>query len=99
MIKPIHKCQIHCHTVDPKQLEIMGLEDDPGKWMPFALHLDTVVACKLAADDEDQVPFGCSTLFTTTGDTYIIDTPYEEFLELFENYYSQDIEEDQQTEL
>jgi hypothetical protein len=31
---------------------------------------------------------GCTTIFTEPGDTYIIDTPYIEFMPLFKDYHS-----------
>jgi hypothetical protein len=66
----------------------MGLEEDRGKWLPFAFHLDAVVAIKLSTDEEDQIAYGCTTVFTEQGDTYIIDTPYEQFEQLFFLNYS-----------
>lgn len=85
----VHRCKIHCHTMDPAQLDLMGV-DDVGKWMSFAFHMDIVVAIKLAADQEDLLAYGCTTVFTENGDTYIIDTPYEEFELLFYNHHVDD---------
>lgn len=86
MSSVIHRCKIHCHTIDPDKMDLMGMEEDRGKWMPFSFHMGTVVACKLSSDEEDLLPFGCTTIFTEQGDTYIIDTPYEEFEESFVRY-------------
>lgn len=82
MNKLIHTCRIHCHSMDPDQADLMGMEDE-GKWMSFAIRLDVVIAIKLTSDDEDQPLFGCTSVFTEYGDTYIIDTPYEEFEKKF----------------
>jgi hypothetical protein len=79
----VHKCKIHCHTIDPLKLDVMGMDDDKGKWMSFAFHMGIVVACKLSSDEEDLLAYGCTTVFTDQGDTYIIDTPYREFEEKF----------------
>lgn len=84
----IHKCKIHCHSIDPTQMDLMGLDEDKGKWLPFALHMGVVVAIKMATDEEDQLAYGCTTIFTEQGDTYIIDTHYEEFEELFAAYHA-----------
>ena len=84
----IYTCNIHCHTINPDKLDLMGLDEDPGKWMPFAFHLDHIVACKLASDDEDLLVKGCTTLFTDNGDTYIIDTPFLEFQEIFKAFHN-----------
>jgi hypothetical protein len=73
--------------MDPSQLDLMGLEDDPGKWMPFSFLIGIVTACKLATDDSSLSAYGCTTVFTTTGDSYVIDTPYEEFEKIFEEYH------------
>jgi hypothetical protein len=87
MTNPIHRCKIHCHTIDPNKMDVLGIEEDKGKWMSFAFHIGTVVGCKLSTDEEDLLPFGCTTIFTEQGDTYIIDTPYEEFEEKFIQYH------------
>lgn len=77
-----HVCNIHCHTLDVDKMEMMGIEDK-GQWMPFAIDTDSVVACKLTSLEEDTLTFGCTTLFTENGDTFIIDTPYDKFLKIF----------------
>lgn len=84
----IHTCNIHCHTLDIEKVELMGLEDR-GQWMPFAFHLDVVVAVKLTSMDEDSLVYNCTTVFTEHGDTYIIDTPYKSFLPMFVGHYDQ----------
>ena len=81
----IHKCNIHCHTVDIDKAELMGL-DDKGRWMPFTFLVGIVVSIKLTSDDEEALVNGCTTIFTDSGDTYIIDTPFLEFQELFIKY-------------
>lgn len=83
----IHTCNIHCHTMDLDRANLMGIEDK-GKWLPFAFHLDIVVACKMTTDDEEEPVYGCTTVFTDAGDSYIVDTPYEQFLTLFQLYYN-----------
>ena len=82
-----HSCNLHCHTIDPDKLELMGLEDN-GKWMPFTFHMDIVIACKLTSDEEDQNVVNCTTIFTESGDAYIIDTPYVEFHKMFKSYHN-----------
>ena len=82
----IHSCNIHCHSIDLDKVELMGIEDK-GQWMPFAFHLDVVVAIKLTSQEEDSFVYNCTTVFTEHGDNYIIDTPYVEFLPLFTEHY------------
>jgi len=81
----IHKCNVHCHSVDPKDKELMGLEDD-GKWLPFAIDMDIIVACKLSTDEEEELAYNCTTIFTEYGDTFILDTLYEDFIVKWEDY-------------
>lgn len=88
----IHTCNIHCHTLDLDKADLMGI-DDKGKWLPFAFHMDVVIACKLTTDEEDLLPFGCTTVFTDHGDSYIIDTPYNEFQTIFQMYHSDSTKE------
>ena len=78
----IHKCKVQCHTIDPKTVELTGMKDS-GKWMPFIFFMDMVEAAKLSSDEEDHEAYGCTTIFTTQGDTFIIDTPHEEFFKKF----------------
>jgi hypothetical protein len=63
----------------------MGIEDN-GKWMPFIFHMDMVEAAKLTSDESPIPTYGCTTIFTRSGDAYIIDTPYQEFFQLFKEY-------------
>jgi len=84
----VHRCNLHCHSMDPETLEMMGIEQDRGKWLPFAFDLNIVVACKLTSDEEDQPTYNCSTIFTEFGDTYIIDTPYTLFQDIFASFYN-----------
>jgi hypothetical protein len=86
----IHRCKLHCHTIDPLKLEVMGMDDDIGKWLPFSFHMGIIIACKLSTDEEDLTPFGCTTVFTEAGDAYIIDTPYAEFEEKFVQFNEED---------
>lgn len=86
-IPPIHQCNLHCHAMDPMQVENMGIKD-PGKWLPFSIHMDIIVGCKLTSDDRDESTYNCTTLYTEQGDSFIIDTPYYEFNPLFIAYNS-----------
>lgn len=74
--------------MDLDKADLMGIQDK-GKWLPFAFHLDIVIACKLTTDDEEEIVSGCTTVFTDQGDTYIIDTPYTEFQTIFQLYHSE----------
>ena len=82
----IHTCNIHCHTMDLDRADLLGV-DDAGKWLPFAFHMDIVVACKMTTDDRDEEVYNCTTIFTDHSDTYIIDTPYTEFISVFQMYH------------
>lgn len=88
----IHECNINCRTMEPTMTEALGVVD-PGKWLPFAFHMDIVDAIKMAADDDDSDLLGCTTIFTATGDAYIIDTQYKKFLKLFIQHNKNQIDE------
>ena len=83
----IHQCKVQCHTMDTKTAEDLGIEDG-GKWLPFIFSMDIIDAAKLSSDEEDSPTYDCTTIFTNTGDTYIIDTPYTEFFKKFAEYNS-----------
>lgn len=82
----IHACNIHCRTIDLDQAELLAMEDK-GKWMPYIFLLDVVIGCKLSSDDEDDISYGCTTIFTEHGDSYVIDTPFTQFSKIFKEYY------------
>ena len=81
----VHKCKVQCHTMDAETAKKIGMEDS-GKWMPFIFDMAVVRMAKLTSDEEDASTFGCTTIFTESGDTYIIDTNYEEFFKKFSEY-------------
>jgi len=65
-----------------KDMENLGI-DDNGKWLPFIFDMEMVEAAKLSSDEEDSSTYNCTTIFTRSGDTYIIDTDPEEFFKKF----------------
>ena len=81
----LHECNINCHSMDASKMQDLGIED-LGKWVPFIFRLDIVEAAKMTSDDDNMNIYGCTTIFTNTGDNYIIDTPYKEFFDLFKEY-------------
>lgn len=82
----IHKCKVQCHTISPTDIDKFGLEEDNSKWLPFAIDLGTINAIKLTTDDHDASSYGCSTIFTNNGDTFILDTPYDKLLKKWSDY-------------
>lgn len=91
----IHECNIHCRTVDMDKSELLGMEDS-GHWMPFAFLLEIVIACKMASNDNEDISYKATTIFTDGGDAYIIDTPYKKFKTLWMAYMldENDVESD-----
>lgn len=85
----IHECKLHCHAIDPEQADIMNLTDE-GKWLPFAILLDVVVSCKMTIDDEDDKLYNCTTIFNDGGESFILDTPYHEFLKKWKAFHAQE---------
>ena len=87
----IHRCKVQCHTIHPQDMERMGITEDEVKWMPFVFSMHIIDAAKIASDEHDSDSYNCTTIYTTHGETYIIDTPYNEFFEKFEEYNNSDI--------
>lgn len=85
----LHECSLNCHTIEISKAESLGIKDS-GKWMPFIFHMDMVEAAKLTSEDEDTNVIGCTTIFSKTGDAYIIDTPYRDFFDLLKQYYEEE---------
>ncbi len=90
----MHNCNVHCHAHTSQDTELLGIED-PGKWLPFCFLLDVVVAIKQSTDDEEEGTYNCTTVFTDHGDSYIIDTPFYTFQEIWTSYLTPSQEEDE----
>lgn len=83
----IHECNVYCYNQPPDLLELMGKEDaEDGKWLPFAFSMELVDAVKMASDDDTKLTYNRTALFFNGGDTYIIDTPYKKFLNLWKDF-------------
>ena len=81
----IHECKVQCQSLDETAAELMGLKDDY-KWLPFIFDMDIVDAAKLSDDDVNSSTYNCTTIFTRSGDRYIIDTDYREFFKKYIKY-------------
>lgn len=92
----IHKCKVQCHAIDPNELESMGIKKDVGKWLPFAIDLGIVIAVKMSTDEVGEPTYNCSSIFCRDGNTFILDTPFDEFFTKWNNYINTlwDSEED-----
>ena len=65
-------------------MNLLGKDDlTVGKWLPFAFDISLVDAVKMSTDDIDSMLYKCTTVFLQSSDTYIIDTPYRDFLNLW----------------
>ena len=94
----IHECKVQCHTVNPSEMELLGIKEDTGKWLPFIFDMNMIIAAKLSSDEEDSPTYNCTTIFTDSGDTFIIDTPYEEFFKKYQEYNSLYIFKDEEND-
>lgn len=89
----IHKTRVFCHEVDPEKLEMLGMDEKvSGMWLPFTFRMDIVNAYKLTSSDIDhgKLTAGCTTVFTDNGDTFIIETPYQIFDDLYVRFIGED---------
>jgi len=82
----IHKCNVHCFSLDKDTSELLGKKSDEGKWMPFAVDISLIIAVKLSHDDDEKMTFGKTTIYLQDGDTFVIDTPYDVFLDKWERF-------------
>lgn len=95
----LHACNVHCHAMDSDEMNLLGIESDNGKWLPFTFLLDVVVAIKLTSDSEEDMTYNCTTIFKDDGDVFIIDTPYTTFQRIWKDYLMEVDEEEQDLEL
>jgi len=84
----IHKCKVQCHTVNPTEMDLLGIKEDEGKWLPFAIDLGVITAMKMSTDEVGESTTGCSTVFCNDGTSFILDTPYDELLDLWVEYFN-----------
>lgn len=82
----IHRCKVQCHTINPTEMDLFGMKDDNGKWLPFAIDLGVVTAAKVSTDEIGEPTYNCTSIFTNTGDTFILDTHYSDFMDKWESY-------------
>ena len=83
----VHECNVFCHSAESDLMELIGNEEslDVGKWLPFAIDITLVIAIKMTSDDKQSMVHKCTTVFLSTGDIYIIDTKYKNFLNIWRN--------------
>ena len=82
----IHKCKVQCHTVNPSEMDLLGINESGSKWLPFAIDLGTITAIKMSTDDKGEESYNCASIFTSNGDTFILDTPYHEMIDVWGKY-------------
>ena len=78
----IHSCNVHCHSISGTEAELLGIED-AGKWLPFSFIINTIIAIKQASDDEEERTFNCTTIFMENGESFVIDTPFYTFQQVW----------------
>lgn len=69
-------------------VEMLGISD-PGIWMPFCIEMKYIYAFKQTSNDNTDALYDCTTLYAVDGEAYIIDTPFNEFKDLFIKYKNQ----------
>jgi CMP-N-acetylneuraminic acid synthetase len=87
-----HECKVYCYSIPEEQAKSLNIEDQ-GRWLPFTIYLGSVNAFKMSTDEEDPTQF-CTTIYTDTGDVYIIDTPYVKFSKIWTKFMSDDVNDD-----
>ena len=82
----IHKCKVQCHSVNPTEMDLLGIKEDSGKWLPFAIDMGVITAVKMSTDEKGEATYNCSTIFCNNGDSFILDTSYMEMVDKWESY-------------
>jgi hypothetical protein len=67
-------------------MDLLGIKDDEGKWLPFAIDMGIINAVKMSTDEKGEATYGCATIFCSDGNSFILDTPYFELLEKWDDY-------------
>lgn len=82
-----HECKVYCHSLPQEQAEALNITDS-GKWLPFTVYLGCINAFKMSTDEDEEGTQFCTTVFTETGDAFILDTPYHEFSKIWKKFIS-----------
>lgn len=82
----IYECNVYCHSNPPDIEEMLGKTNDDGKWLPFAVDISLIDACKMSSDLPDDLTYRATSLFLQSGDTFVIDTPFKEFIKIWKQY-------------
>jgi hypothetical protein len=82
---------VYCHSITPEQAEVLNITDS-GKWLPFTIYLGCINAFKMSTDEDEEGTQYCTTVYTDTGDIYILDTPYPKFNTIWKKFM--DLEEE-----
>jgi hypothetical protein len=67
-------------------MDILGIKEDEGKWLPFAFDMSIVNAVKMSTDEKGEASYRCATIFCADGNSFILDTPYFDFVEKWDEY-------------
>jgi hypothetical protein len=67
-------------------MDLLGIKEDDSKWLPFAFDMGIINAVKMSTDEKGEISYKCSTIFCTDGNSFILDTPYFDFVEKWEQY-------------
>jgi hypothetical protein len=66
-------------------LEQLNIEPKQG-WFDCALSLDRIEGIKEHSLDEEDELYGCTVVYMMSGDTYIIDSKFEQVLSLWNQH-------------
>lgn len=84
----LHECNVFCHSSESELMDLLGKDDilGVGKWLPFTFDVSLVTAVKMTTDDQESMVYRCSTIFLSSGDTYIVDTLYRDFISVWAEF-------------
>lgn len=84
----LHECNVFCHSSESELMDLLGKDEalHTGKWLPFTFDVSLVTAVKMTTDDQESMVYRCSTIFLSSGDTYIVDTLYRDFISVWEEF-------------
>jgi hypothetical protein len=81
-----HECKVYCHAIPEEHAKALGMDNPVGKWLPFTIYLGCINAFKMSTDEDEDGTQYCTTVYTDTGDIYILDTLYKEFNTIWKKF-------------
>jgi hypothetical protein len=74
------------YNIGELSIDLMAGIPNDERWYHCAFLLDVVDTIRMSSDTEGDVRYKTTTVYTSTGEVFVIDTPYKKFLEIWKEF-------------